>query len=88
MKKVIVILLALAVLVGTLLLSSCKINYDFVDTQFAYDVAIITLHDGARIEVPIRSWRDYEDGEQLQITSTDGTVYLVSSYNCILIDKP
>lgn len=66
-------------------LVSC--NYDMIDTQFSYDTAIITLHNGEKIEISIKSWRDYEDGEQLQITSTDGTVYLVSSYNCILIDK-
>lgn len=70
-----------------LILSLASCNFDLVDTQFEYDTAIITLHDGERIEVSIEKWRDYEDGEQLQITATDGTVYLVSAYNCILIDK-
>jgi hypothetical protein len=83
MKKILTVIL-LAVTLG-LSLVSC--NYDIIDTQYSYDTAIITLHDGERIEVAIKSWRDYEDGEQLQITATDGTVYLVSSYNCILIDK-
>ena len=83
MKKILTAILLAVMLVLSLV--SC--NYDIIDTQYSYDTAIITLHDGERIEVAIKSWRDYEDGEQLQITSTDGTVYLVSSYNCILIDK-
>ena len=83
MKKI----LAFGLLAVILVLSLVSCNYDVIDTQYSYDTAIITLHNGERIEVSIKSWRDYEDGEQLQITATDGTVYLVSSYNCILIDK-
>lgn len=83
MKKSLIFIL----LVVALVLSLVSCNYDIIDTQYSYDTAIITLHDGERIEVDVKSWRDYEDGEQLQITATDGTVYLVSSYNCILIDK-
>ena len=86
MKKVIACIL-LAVVLIIALVSCDGFNYDVVDTQFAYDKAIITLHDGERIEISLKSWRDYEDGEQIQLTSTDGTVYLVSSYNCILIDE-
>ena len=83
MKKI----LAFGLLAVILVLSLVSCNYDMIDTQYSYDTAIITLNNGERIEVSIKSWRDCEDGEQLQITSTDGTVYLVSSYNCILIDK-
>lgn len=83
MKKLIACFLLTTLFMLTLV--SC--NYDIIDTQFSYDTAIITLHDGERIEISVKSWRDYEDGEQLQITSTDDKVYLVSSYNCILIDE-
>ena len=44
------------------------------------------MNDGSRIEVDIKKWNDY-DGEQLQIVAKDGTVYLVSSYNTILIKE-
>ena len=85
MKKILACILILALL--ALSLCSCDgFNYDVVDTQFKFDKAIVVLPNGERMEIALKSWRDYENGEQLQLTSTDGTVYLVSSYNCILID--
>lgn len=59
-------------------------NRDWVDTNLTYNKAIIELHDGTSIKVDVKKWRDYE-GEQLQITTKDGTTYLTSSYNCTLI---
>ena len=60
-------------------------NKDIWDTNYTYDRAIIGLPNGESIEVEIEQWRDYEDGEQIQIIAKDGTIYLVSSYNCTLI---
>lgn len=60
-------------------------NKDMLDTNYTYNKAIIDLANGESIEVEIKQWRDYEDGEQLQIITPDGTVYLTSSYNCTLI---
>ena len=75
----------IAILITTVVLfSGC--NYDMVDTNYSYDKAIITLNDGTKMELEIKQWRDYEDGEQIQITDKDGNVYLVSSYNTILIN--
>lgn len=79
MKKLIVLL----ALCG-LLMTGCG-NKDYVDTVKTYDKAIINV-GGEYIEVDVKKWRDY-DGEQLQITSTDGTVYLTSSFNCTLIKE-
>ena len=59
-------------------------NVQLVDTVYTYDRAIIEMPGGDVIEVEIKKWGDY-DGEQLQIVAEDGTVYLVSSYNCVLI---
>lgn len=76
MKKLILILAALLLLVGC--------NYSLIDTNYKFDTAVIRMPDGAVKEVPIKSWADSE-GEQLTIVSTDGTVYLVSSFNCVMI---
>ncbi len=62
-------------------------NYDTFDTVYEYDRAIIQLANGEVIEVEIASWSDYE-GEQIQITTPDGTVYLTSSLRCDLIKDP
>ena len=80
----------IAFLLITLLLSSVLIgcgNYDTFDTVYEYDRAIIQLANGEVIEVEIASWCDYE-GEQIQTTTPDGTVYLTSSLRCDLIKDP
>lgn len=66
-------------------LSSC--NYQIVDLEYSFTHAYISYGDGTVEKVEIRGWRDYEDGEQIQITAKDGTVYLVSSYNCVLVKE-
>lgn len=76
----------LIILVGLLVLSGCT-NKQYIDMNYSYNKAIISLQNGEVVEVEIKSWRDYEDGEQIQITSKDGTVYLSSSYNCTLIKE-
>ena len=44
----------------------------------------ITYIGNEKIELNIKKWNDY-DGEQIQILTEDGKVYLVSSYNTILV---
>ena len=78
MKKTIVVLVCIC----SVLLSAC--NYNVVDLQYNYDYAIIRLQNGEIIEGEVQSWRDYEDGDQLQIT-IDGKTYLVHANNCTLI---
>lgn len=80
MKKIICIVL-LAIFV--LLLSSC--NKQLVDLNYKFDYAIIKLPNGEIVEGEVQSWNDYE-GEQLQV-KVDGTVYLISSINCVLLSK-
>lgn len=60
-------------------------NKTKVDLNYTFDKAI-TYIGNEKIEIDIDTWRDY-DGEQLQIKSKDGKVYLVSSFNTILIHE-
>lgn len=78
MKKLIVLLAFCG-----LLMTGC--NKQLIDTDRRFDKAIINV-GGEYIEVDVKKWMDF-DGEQLQITSTDGTVYLTSSFNCTLIKE-
>jgi len=66
------------------MLTGCG-NYDLFDTNYTYNKAIIKLPDSTVVNVDIKQWKDY-DGEQIQIISTDGTVYLTNSFNCTLIN--
>ena len=66
-----------------LCLTGC--NKQMIDTTYKFDRAIINLQNGTSIEIEVQSWNDYE-GDQLQIKAKDGTVYLVHSSNCTLIN--
>ena len=83
MKKKIV--LALVVMTTLFTLTAC--NKQLIDTTYSFDKAIIKMPDDTVKEIDIRSWTDYENGEQLQIEATNGDVYLVSSINCILVKE-
>lgn len=84
MKKTIVIILAVLLLV---MLAGCNYKgYDFFDNDYHFDRAIIRMPDGSTKEIALAKWTDAEDGEQLTLTSTDGTRYLVHSANCVLVE--
>lgn len=80
MKKI----FAAICLASILVLGGC--NYDLLDTEYKFDYAIVKMPDGVAQKIDIRSWGDY-DGEQIQITDTDGHVYLVNSVNCVLVKE-
>lgn len=79
----------LAVLVVTLGLcfGLCACNYDVIDTTYTYDYAYIELQNGEVVEGEIESWRDYSDGDQIQVTLKGGDTYLVHSCDITLISK-
>lgn len=77
-KMLILIISSLFILTG------CNNNHQIIDTTYKYDTAIIKLANDDVIIVDVKSWKDYE-GEQLQITANDGTVYLTNSFRCDLI---
>ena len=79
MKK---ILMTICIVASVLTLTSC--NYQVVDLNYSYDYAIIKLQNGKVIEGKVQSWKDYEDGEQLQV-KVDGVTYLTNSYKKFII---
>lgn len=80
MKKIGAFLLAVALCVS---LAACG-NRQIFDTTYTYDRVIITLPNGEVVDGKIQSWRDYKDGDQIQVT-VDGKTYLAHSSNIILI---
>lgn len=83
MKKIIITLTLIVVLIATM----CGFNYQLIDTTYSYDYALVAMPDGTCEKIMLKSWTDYEDGEQLQLTAKDGTIYLVSSFNCVLVKE-
>ena len=79
-KRIVLVLLLVAICLG---LCACG-NYDAWDTVYTYDRAIISLADGSVVTGRVQNWRDYEDGDQIQV-KVDGKTYLVHSMNVTLI---
>lgn len=83
MRKKLIIAFSIIFLLG---FTACDYaGYDFVDTNYHFDRAIIYLPDGKVVSGEIDSWADSE-GEQLTITFTNGNRYLINSVNCVLIE--
>ena len=75
------ILLVIVLGISVFALSAC--NMDIIDTNYTFDKCITYIGD-ERLEIEIKKWKDY-DGEQIQIEAKDGTIYLVSMNNSMLI---
>ena len=78
MKKI------LAITLIALSMTAC--NRQIVDLTYSFDEAIIRLPNGSIVHGNVTSWKDYEDGDQIQVV-IDGTTYLVHSSNIVLINK-
>lgn len=86
MKKIIGLILAIVLVLGTVLtLASC--NKQVFDTTYSFDYALVQFPDGTYEKIEIKTWTDYEDGEQIQIVGTNGVAYLVNSVNCVLVSE-
>ena len=86
MKRIIGLSLAIVLTLSVVLMfASC--NKQIFDTTYAFDYALVQFPDGTCEKIEIKTWTDYEDGEQIQIVATDGTTYLVNSVNCILVSE-
>lgn len=72
---------------GVFILSMTSCNKQIIDTTYSFDRAIIQISNDKVIDVEVSSWKDYEDGDQIQIKSKDGTTYLVHSSNVTLIKE-
>lgn len=84
--KAVALVVAAALMIAGLIFVSKKWNYDFIDTEYGYDYAIIRLANGEVVEGKVEKWRDYEDGDQIQVT-VNGKTYLVHSANVDLISE-
>lgn len=76
----------LFLVIGTLMLLLSACNYTVVDTNYTFDYAILSLPDGTTVKGKIEKWRDYRDGDQIQVTVDDIT-YLVHSSDLVLIKE-
>lgn len=81
MKKLFALFLAV-LLVCTM--AGC--NKQLIDTTYSFERAIVYLPNGEVVEGKVSSWKDYDDGDQIQV-KIDGKTYLVHSSNVVLISE-
>lgn len=74
------------IFLATTVMSLAGCNKQLIDTTQAYDRAILYLPNGEVIEGKVTSWKDFEDGDQIQI-KIDGRTYLSHSSNVVLINE-
>ena len=80
-KKLVVLLLA-----SIMAMSMMGCNKQLIDVTYSYNKAIIALPNGEVVEGKVTSWKDYDDGDQIQI-KINGKSYLVHSTNVVLISE-
>ncbi len=87
MKKTIILILTLFTII--VLLSGCmRVGNRTIglDTKQTFSWGIIQLGNGELIEGPVDVWRDFNEGDEVQITIR-GITYLTHYSNAILCSK-
>ena len=82
MKKLVLIAL---MVVALIVLSSCGNRQVGIDTYQTFTKAYIKLGNEWKI-VGIKSWRDFENGDEVQIITDKGEVYLTHYSNMVLVN--
>lgn len=74
------------ILMACVILSLTGCNKQIVDLSYNFNYAYIDIPGGQHVEGRVQSWKDYEDGDQLQI-KIDGVTYLTNSSRVVLCNK-
>lgn len=82
-KKIILVSFVFLVL---FLLSACGNRQIGPDTNQSFNRAWIKLGD-AWYEMTIKAWRDFDNGDEIQIITENGDVYLTHYSNMVLMHK-
>ena len=87
-KKVIIFVLGFIVIILLILGATGKLGNRGigVDLNNRFNRAIIKLGETVH-EIGIKSWRDFDDSDVVQIIGEDGTVYLTHYNNIILVNR-
>lgn len=64
-------------------LSGC--NYDLVDLRYTFDTAHIAMPGGETKVVKVKTWKDYDQSDTVQVEDRDGNVYLTHYCNVVLV---
>lgn len=82
-----VIKILIVIAVGIFVMLNCGCNRQILDIHYRFEKAMIKMPDGTCKTVSVKSWRDYQDGDQIQITDKDGNTYLGHACNIMLFSE-
>ena len=82
MKKIILVSL---MVIALIVLSSCGNRQVGIDTNQTFTKAYIRLGNEWRV-ITVKAWRDFKDGDEVQITTDTGEVYLSHYSNFVLVN--
>lgn len=85
-KSKAVSIIGIILIIVIILLTNTGCNKQVSDTTYIFDKAILKLPNGEIVKGKVEFWRDYEDGDQIQV-KIDGKTYLVHSSNIVLINE-
>lgn len=83
MKKISIIILAM--LMCLTMFTACG-NKNYFRGEHNFKYAYISLPNNEVVEGEVTSWKDFEDGDQLEIT-INGITYLTDSTRCVLMSE-
>ena len=87
MKKILAFILAFVLILSLAGSAWADFNMNLFDTKYSFNYAYVGLPNGKTIEGEIKSWKDWDDSDMLQVTFTDGSTYYSHSSNIVLVSK-
>ena len=80
MKRILCLLLVVLMLTAML----CGCNAQIIDLTYSYEYGYVKLPNGEIIEGVVSSWKDYDNGDVVQVV-IGGKTYLTHYENVVLI---
>ena len=87
MKRILAFTLALVLILSLAGSAWADFNMSLFDTKYSFNYAYVGLPNGKTIEGEVKSWKDWDDSDMLQVTFTDDSTYYSHSSNIVLVSK-
>lgn len=79
-------ILVIILIITLFIFSACGNRQVGIDTAQTFKRAYIRLGE-TWTEVSVKGWRDFDNGDEIQIATIDGKVYLTHYCNVILVNE-
>lgn len=80
MKRILCLLLVIIMIIAMF----CGCNAQLIDLTYSYEYGYVKLPNGEVVEGVVSSWKDYDNGDVVQVV-INGTTYLTHYENVVLV---